>query len=284
MLLGVVALRTGQGKRIDYDGEAGKITNVAQANEYLRREPRKGWVISPAPRGPKRGPRWGFAAPSPRPWADEKTLSRHCCFPPVSVARFHRAAARGPSPQPSPKGRGSQFGLLAQPRRYCYWLPLPRGEGWGEGPVGNGATKQPVWAAFHFPPPTLSPSGRERSLSLAPSLHDQPGRFSPSPRRGEGARRAGEGAAKPTDRRPSRPPHPDPLPVGARAIDRSLAPNFQGEPGFISLAPTEAFRLLGEERKEKWPPRILRVLAIWRWFFSAFARRPVLRAWRPFGW
>ncbi len=45
MLLGVVALRTGQGKRIDYDGEAGKITNVSQANQYLRREPRKGWVI-----------------------------------------------------------------------------------------------------------------------------------------------------------------------------------------------------------------------------------------------
>ena len=45
MLLGVVALRTGQGRRIDYDGEAGKITNVSEANQYLRREPRKGWVI-----------------------------------------------------------------------------------------------------------------------------------------------------------------------------------------------------------------------------------------------
>ncbi len=45
MLLGVVALRTGQGRRIDYDGENGKITNVAQANQYLRREPRKGWEI-----------------------------------------------------------------------------------------------------------------------------------------------------------------------------------------------------------------------------------------------
>ena len=45
MLLGVVALRTGQGKRIDYDGEGGKITNVSQANQYLHREPRKGWVI-----------------------------------------------------------------------------------------------------------------------------------------------------------------------------------------------------------------------------------------------
>lgn len=45
MLLGVVALRTGQGKRIDYDGESGRITNVTHANDYLRREPRKGWVI-----------------------------------------------------------------------------------------------------------------------------------------------------------------------------------------------------------------------------------------------
>jgi predicted dehydrogenase len=45
MLLGVVALRTGQGERIDYDGEAGKITNISRANEYLHREPRKGWII-----------------------------------------------------------------------------------------------------------------------------------------------------------------------------------------------------------------------------------------------
>jgi hypothetical protein len=45
MLLGVVALRTGQGRRINYDGEAGKITNVSQANQYLHREPRKGWLI-----------------------------------------------------------------------------------------------------------------------------------------------------------------------------------------------------------------------------------------------
>jgi predicted dehydrogenase len=45
MLLGVVALRTGQGRRIEYDGEAGRITNVPQANDYLRREPRKGFEI-----------------------------------------------------------------------------------------------------------------------------------------------------------------------------------------------------------------------------------------------
>ena len=45
MLLGVVALRTGQGVRIEYDGENGKVTNNPGANQYLRREPRKGWLI-----------------------------------------------------------------------------------------------------------------------------------------------------------------------------------------------------------------------------------------------
>jgi hypothetical protein len=45
MLLGVVAMKTGQGKRIYYDGEAGKITNVADANQYLHREYRKGWKL-----------------------------------------------------------------------------------------------------------------------------------------------------------------------------------------------------------------------------------------------
>jgi len=45
MLLGVVAMRSGQGKRIYYDGEAGKITNVTEANQYLQREYRKGWSL-----------------------------------------------------------------------------------------------------------------------------------------------------------------------------------------------------------------------------------------------
>jgi Oxidoreductase family, NAD-binding Rossmann fold/Oxidoreductase family, C-terminal alpha/beta domain len=41
MLLGVVALRAG--KKIEYDGANMRITNVAAANDYLRREPRQGW-------------------------------------------------------------------------------------------------------------------------------------------------------------------------------------------------------------------------------------------------
>jgi predicted dehydrogenase len=45
MLLGLVALRAGQGKRIVYDGERGRITNIADANQYLTREYRAGWAI-----------------------------------------------------------------------------------------------------------------------------------------------------------------------------------------------------------------------------------------------
>jgi len=45
MLLGIVALRTGQGKKIRYDGEAGRVTNVAEANQYLQREYRQGWSL-----------------------------------------------------------------------------------------------------------------------------------------------------------------------------------------------------------------------------------------------
>jgi predicted dehydrogenase len=45
MLLGLVALRAGQGKKIVYDGERGQITNIAEANQYLTREYRDGWLI-----------------------------------------------------------------------------------------------------------------------------------------------------------------------------------------------------------------------------------------------
>jgi predicted dehydrogenase len=45
MLLGIVALRTGQGKKIVYDGERGQITNISDANQYLTREYRTGWAI-----------------------------------------------------------------------------------------------------------------------------------------------------------------------------------------------------------------------------------------------
>jgi predicted dehydrogenase len=45
MLLGLVALRTGQGKKILYDGSTGQVTNLADASQYLTREYRPGWEI-----------------------------------------------------------------------------------------------------------------------------------------------------------------------------------------------------------------------------------------------
>jgi len=45
MLLGIVALRAGQGKKILYDGANMRITNDADANQYLRREYRPGWSL-----------------------------------------------------------------------------------------------------------------------------------------------------------------------------------------------------------------------------------------------
>jgi predicted dehydrogenase len=45
MLLGLVALRSGPGKKILYDGQRGEITNYATANQYLTREYRSGWAI-----------------------------------------------------------------------------------------------------------------------------------------------------------------------------------------------------------------------------------------------
>jgi predicted dehydrogenase len=42
MLLGVVALRAG--KKLNYDGANMRVTNVAQANDFLRREYRQGWA------------------------------------------------------------------------------------------------------------------------------------------------------------------------------------------------------------------------------------------------
>lgn len=43
MLLGMVALRAGQ--PIDYDGAAGQVTNVPEANRFLQRDYRAGWTL-----------------------------------------------------------------------------------------------------------------------------------------------------------------------------------------------------------------------------------------------
>ena len=45
MLLGIVALRTGQGRKILYDGEKMSITNIPESNQYLTREYRPGWGL-----------------------------------------------------------------------------------------------------------------------------------------------------------------------------------------------------------------------------------------------
>ena len=42
MLLGIVALRAG--KKIAYDGSGMRVTNVAAANDFLRRDYRQGWA------------------------------------------------------------------------------------------------------------------------------------------------------------------------------------------------------------------------------------------------
>jgi hypothetical protein len=44
MLLGVAALRTGPSRKIVYDGASMAITNVPEANAYLTREFRGGWL------------------------------------------------------------------------------------------------------------------------------------------------------------------------------------------------------------------------------------------------
>ncbi len=46
MLLGLVALKAGQGRKILYDGANMRVTNVPEANAFLTREYRSGWSLS----------------------------------------------------------------------------------------------------------------------------------------------------------------------------------------------------------------------------------------------
>jgi hypothetical protein len=45
MLLGIAALRAGQGRTVLYDAAAMKFTNAPEANAYLTRAYRKGWEL-----------------------------------------------------------------------------------------------------------------------------------------------------------------------------------------------------------------------------------------------
>jgi hypothetical protein len=44
MLLGLVAYRAG--KKIQYDGAAGRVTDCPEANEFLSRTYREGWTLN----------------------------------------------------------------------------------------------------------------------------------------------------------------------------------------------------------------------------------------------
>jgi len=44
MLLGLVAHRAG--KRLEYDPVAGRVTNMNEANDYLKREYRANWTLN----------------------------------------------------------------------------------------------------------------------------------------------------------------------------------------------------------------------------------------------
>ena len=43
MLLGLVAYRVG--KKLEYNGVEGRVTNCPEANAFLTREYRKGWTL-----------------------------------------------------------------------------------------------------------------------------------------------------------------------------------------------------------------------------------------------
>lgn len=45
MLLGIAALRAGQGRKLHYDGERMQFTNAPEANQYLTRNYRRGWEL-----------------------------------------------------------------------------------------------------------------------------------------------------------------------------------------------------------------------------------------------
>jgi predicted dehydrogenase len=45
MLLGIIALRAGQGRKVLYDGDNMRVTNVPEVNQFLTREYRSGWSL-----------------------------------------------------------------------------------------------------------------------------------------------------------------------------------------------------------------------------------------------
>jgi len=45
ILLGCVALRVGEGRRMEWDGPNMKCTNLPELNQWVKREYRKGWKV-----------------------------------------------------------------------------------------------------------------------------------------------------------------------------------------------------------------------------------------------
>ena len=45
MCLGIVALKTGVGRKLVYDAASMTVTNIPDANQYLTRNYRKGWEV-----------------------------------------------------------------------------------------------------------------------------------------------------------------------------------------------------------------------------------------------
>ena len=90
------------------------------------------------------------------------------------------------------------------------------------------------------PPPWPTSEGDD--VSLAPSVQEQPGRFPPSPPRGEGARRAGEGAEpRPHQTRdPSSPAHARP----PGPVDLKLSPGQQETLSLGNLKAGQTYSLL----------------------------------------
>ena len=44
ILLGAIALRVGEGRRMEWDGPNMKSTNIAEAAHFVRRQSREGWA------------------------------------------------------------------------------------------------------------------------------------------------------------------------------------------------------------------------------------------------
>jgi len=45
LLLGILGMRAGEGKKIEWDAKNLKCTNIPELNQYVKRQYRKGWEV-----------------------------------------------------------------------------------------------------------------------------------------------------------------------------------------------------------------------------------------------